>query len=84
MSIELDEFYVYKTGTNIIKAKFDTREQAKEYQAIMGGEVKCGCVYCERCSCNHQSDEHLCGDGSCFLCDCQHFISPLMEKDYDS
>lgn len=33
------------------------------------------CIYCEPCKCGHQADEHMAGEGQCFICKCKWFES---------
>jgi hypothetical protein len=30
-------------------------------------------IFNQLCSCKHQADEHIAGDGHCFRCDCDKF-----------
>ena len=44
-------------------------------QTPVTNEKVCDCPFCEPCKCNHRADEHLVGEGQCFLCEC-HWFTP--------
>lgn len=40
----------------------------------------CDCVFCKPCVyCGHKADEHLAGDGNCFICDCPRYAESMAE-----
>jgi hypothetical protein len=41
----------------------------------------CNCEYCIKCDrCGHKADEHLAGEGQCFLCKCPNHISLILDE----
>ena len=40
----------------------------------------CNCEYCVKCQfCGHQADEHIAGNGACFICECPRFVNKATE-----
>jgi hypothetical protein len=43
----------------------------------------CNCEFCQKCKvCGHKADEHICGDGPCFMkgCYCTSFDDSWHQK----
>ena len=40
-------------------------------------------IFNQKCLCKHRSDEHIAGDGNCFLCECGKFtpVEALTHKE---
>jgi len=41
--------------------------------------MNCNCEYCVKCECGHKADEHLAGEGQCFICNCPQFYSRAVD-----
>lgn len=46
----------------------------------------CNCEYCQKCKvCNHRADEHMAGDGPCYVkdCPCNSFNDEWHQKGFE-
>ncbi len=41
----------------------------------------CNCEFCIKCdTCGHKADEHLAGEGQCYLCNCSGHTSEIIDE----
>jgi len=77
---------VYKVGTRIVKGYFPYKHDAIQFHRLHGGDLVriCAsesiCQYCLPCQCTHNADEHIAGEGACYICECERWIGEIVES----